>query len=151
MYLQLVKNIMKSKGFSRADLARMAGVSRAAVTRWFREGEATGWVNVETGTLMPLAKGLGIEPAELLKERTNLKRYETRFLWDHLYPDMESFIKALREYRNVAMARLVQVMGFRDAKLVAGAAVISRFERYKKFVIPARRRQLEIIWPLYRQ
>lgn len=142
---------MKSKELSRADLARIAEVSRAAVTRWFREGEKTGWVNVETRTLLKLAKGLGISPHEFLNERMNLKQFETRFLWDRLYPDMESFVKALIQHRAPAMARLVQVLGFRDAKQVAGTSIITLFERYKKFIIPARRRQLEKLWLLYKQ
>ena len=149
MYLQLVKNTMQSKRLTKADLARRAGVSRAAVTRWFRNADAAGWVNVETSTLRMLAQGLGIPPHELLKERTDLRQFEKRFLWDRLYPDMESFVHALDEHRAPAMARLVQVLGFRDATRVAGSPILTQFERYKKHIIPARRRQLENIWPLY--
>ena len=42
MYLQQLKNIIYEKGFRRADIARMTGVSRATVTLWFQR-EKEGW------------------------------------------------------------------------------------------------------------
>lgn len=149
MYLQLIKNISINKGLKRADVARMAGVSRAAVTKWFREGEKTGWANVETKTLRNLAQGFKLDPGLFLKPRDNLSPMKPRYLWDNLYPNMESFVKAVSENRTPALARLVQILGFYDALQIAGNKMIRQFPKYKKFIHPARRKQLELLWPLY--
>lgn len=149
MYLQVLKNIMVSKGLNRADVAKLAGVSRAAVSKWFRQGEETGVVNVETKTIFELARTLKLPPDLFLKERENLSAYETEFLWDRLYPDMEHFLKAVAEERLPALARLVQVLGFHQAKIVAGKKVVTLFDKYEKFIHPTRRRALEAIWQLY--
>lgn len=149
MYLQALKNIMVSKGLNRADVARLAGVSRAAVSKWFRQGEKTGVVNVETKTIIELARTLKLPPDIFLKELENLSAYETEFLWDRLYPDMEHFLKAVAEGRLPALARLVQVLGFHQAGAVAGKKVIRLFHKYKKHIHPTRRRALEVIWSLY--
>ncbi|MBI5299139.1 MAG: helix-turn-helix transcriptional regulator, partial [Deltaproteobacteria bacterium] len=88
MYLQILKNIMVSKKLNRSDVANLARVSRACVSKWFRTKQ--GWVNVESDTLRKLATGLNISPDLFLKERADLSVMETRFLWDRLYPDMEN-------------------------------------------------------------
>lgn len=149
MYIQHIKNIEFIKNLSNADIARLAGVSRAAVTKWFREAEKKSWVNVETKTLIRLAEGLGISPDYLLRPRENLSRWQTPFLWDGLYPSMESFVAAIGQNRLPALARLVQVLGFREAVCVVGQSAITEFHQYKKYIKPARRKQLESLWPLY--
>lgn len=149
MYLQALKNIMISRGLNRADVAKLAGVSRAAVSKWFRQGEETGIVNVETKTIFELARTLKLTPDLFLKERENLSAYETEFLWDRLYPDMEHFLKAVADGRLPALARLVQVLGFHQAGAVAGKKIISLFNKYKKNIDPVRRRALEAVWQLY--
>lgn len=149
MYFQNVMNISIKRDLRAADLARLAGVSRAAVTKWQRSAEKNDWVNVETKTLQNLSRGLNVSPAYFLQPRKNLLQYQTHFLWDALYPDMESFVGALIQRRLPAMARLVQVAGFHAAKKIAGKKMITLFPQYKKFIKPARRRQLEILWPLY--
>lgn len=140
---------MISKGLNRADVAKLAGVSRAAVSKWFRQGEETGIVNVETKTIFEMAASLNIEPDIFLKHRENLSAYETEFLWDRLYPDMEHFLKAVTEGRMPALARLVQVLGFHQAGAVAGRKIIGLFNRYKRYIDPVRRRALEAVWQLY--
>lgn len=147
MYLQMVKNIMFKRQLSQADLARLAGVSRAAVSKWFRS--KGGWANVESQTLLRLANALGVSPSFFLAKREVLAPLETRFLWDHLYPNMESFVQALIQSRLPALARLVQVLGFKEAQAVVGKKAVRWFEKYKKFIKPARRKQLEVLWPLY--
>ena len=150
MNLQQLKNITCTRGIRRDEIARMAGDSRAAVTRWFAKGEKNGRLNIETDSLVRLSKGLKIDPALLLKETDDLSRFKTSFLWDRLYPEMESFVQALSQKRAVAMARLVQVLGFQSARKILGRSVLSQFDRYKQFIKPVRRRELELLWPLYR-
>lgn len=149
MYLQNLKNILVSQGLNRASAARLAGVSRACVTRWFQKNSPEGWVNVETKTLQCLADSLGINAAFFLQKTPNLSYLATRFLWDRLYPTMEHFVQAVSQGRLLALARLVQILGFMQARRIAGNTVISRFHHYKKYVIPVRRQQLELLWPLY--
>jgi transcriptional regulator with XRE-family HTH domain len=147
MYLQALTKYMLSKHLRRADVARIAGVTRAAVTRWFATAGNT--CNVETHTLLRLAHGLGIDPAALLREEPDLSPMATRFLWDRLYPNMETFVEALARRRLPAIARLVQVVGFHDAMPVVGRRAVALFPHYKRWIKPARRRQLEMLWPFY--
>ncbi len=125
----------------------LAGVSRAAVSKWFRC--KMGPVNVESRTILNLAKGLNVAPDLFLRESADLSTLQSQFLWDFLYPSMKNFIQALIQSRLPALARLVQVLGFHNATVVAGKKVVRLFEKYKKFVKPVRRRELEILWPLY--
>lgn len=147
MYLQQLKNISCVRGLRQADLARISGVSRAAVSKWFKEPQ--GICNVGTKTLLSLARGLGVTPDLLLKECDDISPLKTRFLWDRIYPSMESFALALARGNLIAIARLVQVTGFRRGARVAGRKAVTLFPRYKKYIKPARRLELEILWPLY--
>lgn len=147
MNLQYIKLLIVATGLSQADLARAAQVSRAAVCKWFQvKGE---WVNIETNSLIKLAAALGVSPHELLKESTDLSALAPRFLWDSLYPSMEEFLYAVSRRRLPALARLIQVLGFRDSVKIAGKEIISLFPRYKNLIKPARRKNLEVIWPIY--
>lgn len=151
MYLQNIKNIKKIKSLNDSNLATLAGVSRAAVHRWFAEIETGDWVNVETATVIRLADSLHLDPSFFLRKRKYLEPHKTQFLWDALYPDLESFCLALTQNQKPALARLVQVLGFHEACFVAGKKVLTEFERYKKFIKPVRCKQLEVLWPLYFQ
>lgn len=149
MYFQILKSLLKIKGWRPAELAYRAGISRAAVSRWYRQGEKDGVVNVETRTLVQVAAAFGLSAAVFFEKRALLAPHRTRFLWDGLYADMEGFVKALAEDRQVSVARLVQVLGLAEARKIMGKKIVTGFASYKKFIKPARRRQLEIIWPLY--
>lgn len=149
MNYQILKKLIILRGLKSSALARMACISRAAVSKWFSQGKKKGWINIETKTLLTLAKSLKINPALLLTEPTDISSLETRFLWDHLYPNIETFVKALSERRLIAIARLVQVFGFRQSINVIGKKAVQSFAKYKKYLKPIRRKQLEIIWPLY--
>ncbi|MBI2337495.1 MAG: helix-turn-helix transcriptional regulator [Deltaproteobacteria bacterium] len=147
MYLQTLKNIIVSKKLNQAQIAEGAGVSRAAVSKWFRGKSPL--LNIETKTLFHLAQSFGFSPAELIETVPSLDEFNTLFLWDQLYPSMESFVAALRESRLPALARLVQVLGFHEASFVIGKKVLECFPHYKKFIKPKRRSELETLWPLY--
>ncbi len=148
MNLQALKSIMFSKNLKKADIARLGGVSKAAVSKWFAQ-DSRGWINIESKTLLQLAQGLHISPGSLLEPTQILSRFQTRFLWDSLYPDINSFAHALNRGDGVALARLVQILGFRGALLTIGPMALQRFPDYKRFIKPVRRRQLELLWPLY--
>jgi transcriptional regulator with XRE-family HTH domain len=146
MYLQHVINIMYLRGLNGAQLARRCHVSRAAVTKWFSTQED--FINVETQTARTIAQVLGVPLARLFEPLEMLSRFETSFLWDSLYPSMETFVRAVLRGDRVAMARFVQVAGFFKAEAVFGKKIVSAFPKYKQFIKPARRNALETIWPL---
>lgn len=150
MYFLNLKYLLAAIQLKPADLARSAEVSRAAVSRWFREGERTSFVNVETRTLLTLAQNLGVKPEFFFIKLPDLDDETVLFLWDYLYPDMGTFISALLRHNPPALARLVQVLGLHEAQAILGKTVIRDFSSYKKYLHPARARQLEAIWHLYR-
>lgn len=149
MYIQRLKNVMATRSLSRTQIARFAGLSRAAVGKWFARERQQPWVNVETGTVIALAEKLGFSPEFFLRPCRDLSEWQALFLWDSLYPTMERFTRALVEQELPALARLAEVLGLSQARRIIGKVTISRFERYKKYIKPIRRRQLEILWPLY--
>lgn len=149
MYLQHLNNLIVLNNLNRADLSRLAHVSRATVTKWFKQGRTKGWANAEMASVISLAKSLNLPSSLFLEKRPLLSMHQTHFLWDFLYPNMESFVKALSEFRLPAVARLTQVVGFHEALQLLGKKVILKFNNYKKFIKPARRKQLEVLWPLY--
>lgn len=151
MYLQKLKNIMISRELCQADLARMAGVSRAAVTKWFSGKMEKDWVNVETKSVFELSRSLGVSPEIFFEANPSLSPLTTTFLWDHLYADMESFLCAALRGELRALGRLVEILGLYEAMHVVGKKAITRFEKYKRYLPPARRKGLEALWPLYRK
>lgn len=146
MYLQHILNFMNTRNINAAQLAKRAGVSRAAVSKWFATQED--FVNVETGTARQIAEVLGAPLSQLFEPLERLSKYKTAFLWDGLYPSMEDFLVAVVRRNPVAEARFVQVLGFFKAKAIFGKKIISDFPEYKQYVKPARRKGLETIWPL---
>lgn len=150
MYFQRLKSLMAAQRLRPADVARTAHISRAAVSKWFRHGPTTGWVNVETTTLRQMADALGVAITYFLEPLQSIAHMQTQFLWDALYPSMEHFVSALIRKEPNALARLVQVVGFYDARVIVGDIIIAQFAQYQQFIHPARREQLELVWPLYR-
>jgi hypothetical protein len=67
------------------------------------------------------------------------------FLWDGLYSDLVDFAIALNRHETEAIARLVQVHGLFAAERIIGRVAWQRFPEYKRFIHPARRRELEIL------
>lgn len=112
MHLQSLKQIMAARGLTQADIARLAGVSRAAVTKWFKARRPQ--VNVEVRTLMHLANKLGIPPASLLKRQqtriASSARSTPSFMWD--YPLSTEEIRAIltgpRKQRLWLVAKILQ-------------------------------------------
>lgn len=150
MYCRNLKYISSFNGLRPSDLARLAGVSRAAVSRWFCEGAKTGFVNVETRTLLRLSQNLCMPPEFFFADLPDLEAELALFLWDHLYPDMTAFVSALVKGEMQALARLVQVLGFHESKNIFGEKIIRNFPKYKKYLHPVRCKQFEAIWDCYK-
>ena len=140
------------RGLSQSDLARMAGVSRQAVSLWFKSAK-DGQADLRAKNLLALSRALGLYvdeittplPCSSAKERAPL---QTSLLWDRLYPNIEDFALALSQKKPKALARLVQIYGlFCSAKMV-GRIIWTAFEKYKNHIHPVRRMELEKLWHL---
>lgn len=128
----------------------MAGVSRQAVSNWFKGDFHS--VNLYSHNLEKLAQGLGVSIDDLTQSlpfsSQELESLETRILWDRLYPDLGHFISGVVRGQPDALARLVQVFGFLSAQKIAGKQVRSKFELYKGKIHPAYRKSAEVLWKL---
>lgn len=141
---------MVTRGLNQSDVARMAGVSRQAVSLWLRE-KSPG--DMRVSTLLSLARALGVAAGDLAEPLPALapeeeRRAVTELLWDGLYPGLAEFCAALAREEEPALARLAQVYGLYRAAAAAGPAVWTGFPRYKRLIKPARRQGLERIWSL---
>ena len=122
----------------------MAGISRQAVSRWFKQGRSE--VEVRAGPLQRLSQALGVSMDELSRPLPGLE--SAGLLWDRLYPDVGLFAAALVRGEGPAVARLVEVYGLFLSARILGRAVWVRFPEYKNRLPPVRRRQLEALWGL---
>jgi transcriptional regulator with XRE-family HTH domain len=153
MIPQTLEILSRQCGKSQADLARIAGVSRQAVSKWFKAKPGSE-VDVLSSHLRKLADGLDVSadillrPLPVLGDPEATLQYEAALLWDRIYPDLADFSAALAWGELPALARLVQVYGLFRASKVAGRRVWDRFHDYKRLIRPVRREQLECIWKL---
>ena len=141
---------------NQSDLARAVGVSRQCVSQWMLDCSSDGFVNIQTKHLLLIAKALNVIPDTLLRplpllcDPQSLQRETVRLLWDKLYPDLLSFLIAVLERRPEALARCVQVNGLYASARLFGERVWRDFPKYKHFIHPARRKELECLCQ-YRQ
>lgn len=149
-----LRSLLKLRGLSQSDLARIAGVSRQAVSAWFKNGRDNQPINLHSANLQKLCDGLNIrmesllKPSLLVSDPKKREDLEASLLWDRLFPDLEGFIVALVRKDLRALARLVQVYGLFQAQAVIDPSVWKRFHRYKKNLHPVRREECERIWNL---
>lgn len=155
MNAQTLKIISQLKGRRQSDIARMAHVSRQAVSKWLKAAEDEDPnVEVRSSHLRSLAENLDVSADELLKpfpllaDPKKKREMETLFLWDRLYPSLIEFCLAILRHDDAALARLVETQGLFRAARIAGPMVWKRFENYKSRIRPARRRELEELWRL---
>lgn len=152
MNTNTISVIADSRAISQSDLARMAGISRQAVSRWFKQGRPE--IEVHASHLQRLSQALGVSMDELSLPLPCLQSPEERsslgacFLWDRLYPDVGRFAAALVRGEGRAVARLVEVYGLFLSARMLGRAVWVGFAQYKKYIPPVLRRQLEELWTL---
>lgn len=132
---------------SQSELARRVGVTRQAVSLWFKQPDDT--VRVTGEHLVRIARALDrpveqlVAPLPLRDSRVRA-RLHARLLWDRIYDSLEGFSIAVGRKEPRAIARLVEVYGLYAAAKLAGSATVWRgFPRYKALIPPVRRRQLE--------
>ena len=142
--------LLPVQGLNQSDLARLAGVSRQAVSLWMR-GDAPAGMRVSH--LLSLSRALGVGIAELAEPlpgfEPELERdLEAEFLWDGLYSGLLEFAAALARRDHKALARLAQVYGLYRASKAAGGAAWTDYPEYRRHIKPARREGLDRIWRL---
>lgn len=153
MNSQTMRVISKLRGVSQADLAKMAGVSRQAVSAWFKAPLGSE-LNIYSSHLKKLADHLRVSaddllnPLPVLGDAEATARYEAELLWDSLYESLADFSIALIRGEPAALARLVQVFGLYKSAKIAGKKIWDQFPRYKRHIRPVRREQIERVWQL---
>ena len=147
MQIRTLEALFKARGLSRSELARRVGVTRQAVSLWFRQQDA----NLQSRHLVRLSEVVGVPVEELLQplpcfEPDLHARLQATLLWDRLYPDLDDFAVALNASDPRAIGRFVEVYGLFAAEKTLGKSVWKNFPNYKKHIRPARRRELETLW-----
>lgn len=154
MDIDLLKALCKVRGINASKLAQMTGVSRQAVSKWFKTPSGSE-LNMRTTHLKSLTQKLQIKadvllvPLPVLSDPQSVRLYETTLLWDRLYPNLIEFCVALIRGESQALARLVQVFGIYTAAKIAGQKIWDRFSDYQKYIRPVRRKEIERIWVLH--
>jgi len=138
---------MKARGWSQSELARRVGVSRQAVSLWLGQSPAA---SVRSHQLVRLSQVLGVPlqrlvdplPCSAPEER---RRLQATLLWDRLFADLDDFAIAVNRRDLRAVGRLVEVYGLYATEKMVGKWIWSAFPRYRRYLHPARRRQLEAL------
>src|SRR5690242_10277910 len=113
--------LARARRMNQSDIARLSGVSRQAVSKWFKA--AGGHVDIRSGHLEKLAAGLGVPMECMLHELPGLDpssrvRLETQLNWDHAFADLGAFLADAVRGNEKAVARLVEAFGlYQAAKL----------------------------------
>jgi transcriptional regulator with XRE-family HTH domain len=147
MNVRTLEALLKARGWTRAELARRVGVSRQAVSLWFRGAEA----NLQSRHLIRLGQVLGVPVEELTQplpcfEPETHARTRATLLWDRVFPDLDDLAVALNAKDPRALGRFVEVYGLFAAEATLGSFIWREFPNYKRHVHPARRLELETLW-----
>jgi transcriptional regulator with XRE-family HTH domain len=142
VFLSNIKLLCRLRGLRQSDLARKAGITRQAVSLWFRKGRR-GEVPVRSDHLVRLCQALEIGIDDLMTPLPESDDLEASLLWDRLYPDVFALVAAASSGEPRALARLVQVHGLLVTARLFGRRVIGDFHRYKRYIHPTRREQCE--------
>ena len=147
MNVRTLLALLKARGWTRAELARRVGVSRQAVSLWFREEEA----NLQSRHLIRLSQVLGVSVEELAKplpcfEPETHAQLRATLLWDRVFPDLDDLAVALNDRDPRALGRFVEVYGLFAAEATLGSFVWIEFPNYKRHIHPVRRTELETLW-----
>ena len=147
MNVRTLDALRKTRGWTRAELARRVVVSRQAVSLWFREEEA----NLQSRHLIRLGEALGVPVEELTRplpcfDPATHAELRATLLWDRLFPDLDDLAVALNAGDPRALGRFVEVYGLFAAETTLGSRIWSEFPKYKRHIHPVRRRELETLW-----
>jgi len=137
--------IAETRKLRQADLARAAGVSRQAVSRWMNP-VGDGAFSIRSRHLHSLAKNLDIDIHQFFEPLPDTRPYATALLWDRLYPNLPAFLVACVEGEKRALARMVQVYGLLITVKLFGQKAMGSFSEYKKYIHPVRRKESEQVW-----
>jgi transcriptional regulator with XRE-family HTH domain len=154
MNIGTLVTLMRARGLNQTDVARLAGVSRQAVSLWFRKrGSDVGTINLHSRTQTALARALGVPVDALTRHPPSLppdatRQVESEVLWDCFYPSLTEFAAALVRGELPALARLVQAYGLFRAARIAGKRVWKKFPDYKRYIEPRQREEWSRIWAL---
>ncbi len=150
MYANTLQSLMKLRGLSQAQLAKIVGMSRQAISRWFLKDH--GQIKFYASDLNQIAVALNLPvkdlsaPIPIVEDENEYKKLSTQLLWDRLYPDLESFVSGLVHGHDAAFARLVHVYGPFAAEKLIGKKIWTRYPKYKTILPPATRRKMEVLW-----
>jgi len=147
MNVRTLQALLKARGWTRAELARRVGVSRQAVSLWFRGEEA----NLQSRHLIRLSQVLGVSVEELAKplpcfDPETHAQLRATLLWDRVFPDLDDLAVALNDRDPRALGRFVEVYGLFAAEATLGSFVWIEFPNYKRHIQPVRRTELETLW-----
>jgi transcriptional regulator with XRE-family HTH domain len=145
--VRTLKALLKARGWTRAELARRIGVSRQAVSLWFGVEEA----NLQGKHLIRLSEVLGVSVEDLARplpcfEPEIHAQLRATLLWDRLFQDLDDFAVALNAGDPRALGRFAEVYGLYAGESTLGSIVWRDFPKYKRYIHPARRRELETLW-----
>jgi len=152
MNMPILKVISKLRHLSQSEIAKMAHVSKQAVSLWFQKEEST--INIQSTHLHALAQALHLKvddlltPLPLSEDSPDKISLKTSLLWDRLYPTLEDFAVALIQHKLKALSRLVEVYGLFESQSIVGKSIWTLFPKYKKYLPPVRRKQCEALWRL---
>jgi len=137
---------MKLRGLSQSKIAGIAGMSRQAVSLWFKS--ANDFQDIKVSHLLKLGKGLGIPISELTQQLpvTSFVLLYKEFCWDNLYADFPDFIIAVLRNEYKALGRMVQCRGIYFTASLVGEKVWILFPEYKKFILHVKRKEVEHLW-----
>jgi len=159
MLASTLNTLMALQNVKAAELARRAGVSRQAISKWIKTAEAThsNQINAEWNTIRKIADALHITPAELSKDpfqslSDDMKsNYHSLLLWDRLYDSIESFSIALSKKEAKAVGRYVQVFGILSAEKIFGPWIFKKFDHYSPYLHPIRRKELKKLCQIFQE
>ena len=151
MLASTLNSLLLLKRIKPAELARRSGISRQAISKWFKlaEHKNLNQINAEWNTVQKIAAALKIEPALLSKDffgkltTEQKENYRTLLLWDRSYESMESFTIALAKKEYKAIGRYVQVFGILAAEKIFGSWIFKKFDQYAPFIHPVRRKEIK--------
>ena len=152
MNIATLKVISKLRHLSQSEIAKMAHVSKQAVSLWFQKDKET--INIQSTHLHALAHALHLKgddlltPLPLSQDTSDVLSLKTSLLWDRLYPTLADFVIALIQYKPRALSRLVEAYGLFQSKNMLGKSIWTLFPKYKKYLSPVRRKQCEALWRL---